>query len=152
MNLDERADPDRVRGGYKAMASSIGMAKDWNKVKRYMNSKTFKSKIAEAKKKAKEADNPDAYLASVERRILAGHFGKTEDLDYLLNTMNIELGDLGELSEYYGLAVKPPGKRPTKARKKKKEDQDPEYRATRLRDLATGRGSYGKISKSKTRK
>ena len=74
--LDERVDPDRERGGYKAMASSIGMADEWKKVRSYMQSKEFKGKIADAKKRAKEARDPEAYLASVERRILKGHFGK----------------------------------------------------------------------------
>lgn len=74
--LDERADPDRERGGYKAMASSIGMADDWKKVRSYMQSDEFKEKIADAKKRAKEAEDPEAYLASVERKILKGHFNK----------------------------------------------------------------------------
>lgn len=116
--INEKADPDRVRGGYKAMASSIGMADNWQKVKRYMNTKSFKSKIAEAKEKSKEADDPDAYLAAVERRILAGHFNKTEDLRYMLTAMKIELGEIEE-GGYLGVET-PPSKHPAKDIPKKK--------------------------------
>ena len=74
--LNEKVDPNRERGGYKAMATSIGMENEWQKVRSYMQSKEFKIAIADAKKRAKDADNPEAYLASVERKILKGHFGK----------------------------------------------------------------------------
>ena len=116
--INEKADPDRVRGGYKAMASSIGMAKDWQKVKRYMNSKSFKSAIADAKTKSKEASNPDAYLASVERRIISGHFNKSEDLRNQLELLKIELGEVGE--GYLGVET-PPSKHPGEDLPKKKK-------------------------------
>lgn len=74
--LNEKADPDRKRGGYKAMASSIGMGDQWQKVKSYMQSEGFKEKMKEVKKDAKSASDPEAYVASVERKILKGHFNK----------------------------------------------------------------------------
>jgi hypothetical protein len=92
--INERTDPDRERGGYKAMASSIGMGDEWKKVRSYMQSDEFKKKIADAKKRAKDADDPDAYLASVERRILRGHFDKSEEIGNLssfLKSLNSEL-------------------------------------------------------------
>ncbi|MFW6226429.1 MAG: hypothetical protein ACOC3V_05680 [bacterium] len=64
------------QGGYKAMASSIGMGDEWQKVKRYMQSKEFKDKMKQVKKDAKDASDTDAYIASVERKILKGHFNK----------------------------------------------------------------------------
>jgi hypothetical protein len=97
--VNERTDPDRERGGYKAMASSIGMADDWAKVKRYMQSDEFKEAIAGAKQRAKKASDPEAYLASVERRIVKGHFGKSEsimNLEELLNALKAELGEISE--------------------------------------------------------
>ena len=97
--INERTDPDRERGGYKAMASSIGMSDQWQKVKRYMQSKSFKEAIADAKTRSKSKSNPDAYLASVERRILRGHFNKSEntmDLDQLLDDLKFELGEISE--------------------------------------------------------
>jgi len=99
-NLDEKKD-GREAGGYKAMSSSIGMS-DWKKVRSYMKSDEFKEKIADAKKRAKEASNPEAYLASVERKILKGHFGKSEDmmdLQELINKLNSELGIIRDTEE-----------------------------------------------------
>ena len=72
----ERTDPEREAGGYKAMASSIGMADEWKKVRRYMQSKEFTDAIKGAKQRAKDAEDPEAYIASVERKILKGHFNK----------------------------------------------------------------------------
>jgi hypothetical protein len=112
--LDERVDPDRERGGYKAMASSIGMADEWKKVRSYMQSKSFKEKIADAKKRAKEAKDPDAYLASVERQILRGHFGKSEDimdLEKTLEQLNKELGIVAEQDDERRVPSKHPGKK-----------------------------------------
>lgn len=94
-------DPDRVRGGYKAIATSVGID-NWQKVKRYMNSEAFKKAIADAKKRSKLASNPDAYLASVERRIVAGHFGTSEGIENILDTLNAELGEVSETVEKEG--------------------------------------------------
>lgn len=118
--INEKADPDRVRGGYKAMASSIGMADEWAKVKRYMQSKSFKDKIADAKGRAKEAKNPEAYIASVERKIIKGHFGKSEDimeLEELLNSLKIELGEITEQDDKRRVPSKHPGKRLSKEKR-----------------------------------
>lgn len=126
--INEKTDPDRVRGGYKAMASSIGMTDGWQKVKRYMQSKSFKDKIVDAKKKAKEASDPEAYLASVERKIISGHFGKSEGLEGLLNSLKLELGELTE-QDKRRVPSKHPGKKISKKKKseivkraKKRED------------------------------
>jgi hypothetical protein len=60
--------------GYKSMASSVG--EKTGKVKKYMKSDRFKGIVKSVKSRAKKADNPDAYLAATERKILKGHFSK----------------------------------------------------------------------------
>lgn len=94
--MADRKGKNRERAGYKAMATSVGMKEEWQKVRSYMQSNSFKSAIADAKKKSKEAENPDAYLASVERKILSNHFSKHEELDNMLVTLKSELGELSE--------------------------------------------------------
>jgi hypothetical protein len=66
----------REQAGYKAMATSVGKKAETADVKKYMKSKRFKGIASGAKKRAKKADNPNAYLAAVERKVLKGHFSK----------------------------------------------------------------------------
>jgi len=66
----------REQAGYKAMATSVGKKGKTADVKKYMKSKKFKGIAKGAKERAKKADDPNAYLAAVERKVLKGHFGK----------------------------------------------------------------------------
>lgn len=66
----------KEQAGYKAMATSVGKKGETGEVKKYMKSKKFKAIAKSVKERAKKADNPNAYLAAVERKVLKGHFGK----------------------------------------------------------------------------
>jgi hypothetical protein len=76
------------------MATSAGA--EPGAVKRYMKSEKFKKRMTKVKKGAKGAEDPEAYTASVERKMVKGHFGKSEDLQNLLKTLNDEIEDLDE--------------------------------------------------------
>lgn len=61
--------------GYKAMATSAGV-KEWPKVKKYLKSKKTKEAMKDVKKRAEKAEDPEAYTAAVERKMVSGHFKK----------------------------------------------------------------------------
>ena len=72
--INEKDPSDR---GYKALATSVGID-NWKKVKSYLKSKKVKSALKNIKKNSKKAKNPEAYIASVERKMLKHHFKKEE--------------------------------------------------------------------------
>ena len=142
--INEKTDPDRERGGYKAMASSIGMADEWQKVKKYMQSKSFKEAIAGAKERAKEAKDPEAYLASVERRILRGHFGKSEsimNLEELLDSLKAELGEISEQDKR-----RVPSKHPGLKGVSKKKRSEIVKRAKKGEDIGKPGKKFGEVA------
>lgn len=94
--MADRKEKNRERAGYKAMATSVGMKDEWQKVRSYMQTDSFKNAIVDAKEKSKKANDPDAYLASVERKIINNHFSKHEELDNMLVFLKSELGELSE--------------------------------------------------------
>ena len=87
--INEKKDPDRVEGGYKAMGTSAGVSKE--KAKRYLKSKKVKDRMKDVKKRAKGARDPEAYIASVERKMLKGHYD--EELEFLLKDLTLEAGE-----------------------------------------------------------
>ena len=64
----------RKSAGYKAMAKSAGTSVE--DTKQELHKLKGKGVIADIKKRAKGADNPDAYLYGTERRILSQHAKK----------------------------------------------------------------------------
>jgi RNA 3'-terminal phosphate cyclase len=86
--LNEKKDPDRVEGGYKAMATSVGQPV--GDVKKYLKSPEMKKRMKKVKERAKDAENPEAYAAAVERKMAKGHF---EDLEQILDQLNTELNE-----------------------------------------------------------
>ena len=64
----------RKSGGYKAMAKSAGTTEA--DTKQELHKLKGKGVLADIKKRAKGATNPEAYLYSTERRILKAHAAK----------------------------------------------------------------------------
>lgn len=78
--LSERKDPDRVEGGYKAMATRL--SKDLGKnitpsqVENYLQSLEKKDTADEIEKRSKSAKNPGDYEWGTKYKILKNHFSK----------------------------------------------------------------------------
>lgn len=80
LELVEGKDPDRVEGGYKAMASRL--SKDLGKtispaqVKRYLASMEKKGVSGKIKKGAKKATSPGKFEWQTKYKIMKAHFSK----------------------------------------------------------------------------
>jgi len=148
MDLNERKDPDRVEGGYKGMATSADAAP--GAVKRYMKSEKFKERMKDVKKRAKGAEDPEAYTAAVERKMVKGHFGKSEDmmdLQKLLQTLNDELDSIDEAkkrvpSKHPGADL--PAKKKSEIVKRAKKGEDIGKPGKKFKEVAAkAAGHYG---------
>jgi hypothetical protein len=78
--LNEKKDPDRVSGGYKALATrlsnDLGKNITSDKVKEYLKFLDKKKFVKNLKARAKKAINPPAYEWGTKYKILKNHFNK----------------------------------------------------------------------------